>query len=119
MNLSKYINLQKMPGVAGLWSAIGSFGVIDGYIDYSTEENDGEKRYIYSNGKIELTSTFKEYEGGVVIRRDSFKNLTDEPVTVNRLVSRFRLKGNKYEVYTQLTAGSTKVRARGSLSSPR
>ena len=68
----------------------------------SARSEDGdEKKYIYSDGKVELTAVFKECENGVVIRRDSFKNISGEPVTVNRLVSRFRLKGNKYDVYTQ------------------
>ena len=101
MRIDSYINLEKMLGVSGLFNAVGSFGVIDGFADYAFEECGGEKKYTYSNGRVELVATFREYDGGVVIRRDSFRNLGDKPVTLNRLVSRFRLKGNRYEVYTQ------------------
>ena len=101
MRIDSYINLEKMPGLSGLFSAMGSFGIIDGYADYAASEENGVKKYVFSNGEIELCATFTEYSGGVVIRRDSFKNISGKPTTVNRLVSRFRLKGNKYEVYTQ------------------
>lgn len=101
MRIDSYINLEKMLGVSGLFNAVGSFGVIDGFADYAFEECGGEKKYTYSDGRVELIATFRECEGGVVIRRDSFRNLGDLSVKINRLVSRFRLKGNKYEVYTQ------------------
>lgn len=101
MNIDRYINLDKMLGVSGLFSAIGSFGVIDGDAHYNVSEEGNVLTYMYSNGKVELCATFTEYSDGVIVRRDSFKNLLDEPVVINRLVSRFRLKGNKYQVYTQ------------------
>lgn len=101
MRMDSYINLEKNLGVAGLFNAMGSFGVIDGFADYAFEDNGDEKKYTYSDGNVKLTAVFREYEGGVMIRRDSFQNLSGAPVTVNRLTSRFRLKGNKYEVYTQ------------------
>ena len=101
MNLDRYINLEKMLGLSGLISAMGSFGIIDGHADYAVSDEDGAKKYVFANGEIELVSSFTEYADGVIIRRDSFKNISDKPVTVNRLMSRFRLKGNKYEVYTQ------------------
>ena len=101
MNIDRYINLDKMLGVSGLFAAIGSFGVIDGDAHYNVSEEGNVLTYMYSNGKVELCAAFTEYSDGVIIRRDSFKNLLDEPVVINRLVGRFRLKGNKYQVYTQ------------------
>lgn len=101
MNLDRYINLEKMLGLSGLFSAMGSFGIIDGHADYTVSDEGGAKKYVFANGKVELVASFTEYTDGVVIRRDSFKNISDKPITVNRLVSRFRLKGNRYDVYTQ------------------
>lgn len=101
MKIENYINNEKMLGVSGLFFACGSFGVIDGDVEYVKTEGNGILKYVYSNGEIELCAEFIEYSNGVVIRRDYFTNLTKTSVTINRLVSRFRLKGNKYQVYTQ------------------
>ena len=101
MRIDSYINLEKMPSLSGLISAMGSFGIIDGHADYTVSDEGRVKKYVFANGEVELISTFTEYSDGVIIRRDSFKNISDKIVTVNRLVSRFRLKGNKYDVYTQ------------------
>ena len=38
MNIDRYINLDKMLGVSGLFAAIGSFGVIDGDAHYNVSE---------------------------------------------------------------------------------
>ena len=103
MKIENYINLNKMTGVSGLFFASGSFGVVDGDADYVKTEECGVEKYVYSNGQIELCSEFTEYPNGVVIRRDYFTNLTEETLVLNRLVSRFRLKGNKYQVYTQFS----------------
>ena len=101
MDIDRYINLDKMLSVSGLFSVIGSIGVIDGDAHYSVSEEDNVRTYLYSNGKIELSATFTEYSDGVIIRRDSLKNISADPIVINHLVSRFRVKGNKYQVYTQ------------------
>ena len=75
MNIDRYINFDKMLGVSGLFAAIGSFGVIDGDAHYNVSEEGNVLTYMYSNGKVELCATFNEYSDGVIIRRDSFKNL--------------------------------------------
>ena len=33
MRIDSYINLEKMLGLSGLFSAMGSFGIIDGHIE--------------------------------------------------------------------------------------
>lgn len=104
MNLNHYIHIGKKPGISGLFHAIGSFGVIDGVEDYTYTEDGNVKKYVFSNGKVELCATFTEYPNGVVLRRDSFQNLTDTPILLHYLASRFSLKGNKYRVYTQFNA---------------
>ena len=104
MDLNHYINFGKKPGISGLFYAIGSFGVIDGVDDYTYTEKDNVKKYVFSNGKVELCATFTAYQNGVVLRRDSIRNLTDSPTAIHHLASRFCLKGNKYQVYTQFNA---------------
>ena len=101
MKIENYFDLNGILNVSGLFFATGSFGTVDGDVKYLFEEKDGVKTYTYTDGKIELCATFTEYENGVVIRRDFFKNCGDTPVVINKLVSRFRLDGNAYEVYTQ------------------
>lgn len=101
MKLDNFISLYKMRMVSGLFFATGSFGVIDGDVDYAKTENGNVEKYIFNNGEVEFVSEFTKYKSGVVIRRDTFKNVSSNDITVNRLVSRFRLKGNKYQVYTQ------------------
>ena len=101
MKIENYINQEKMLGVSGLFFACGSFGVIDGDVDYIKTEELGVVKYVYSTEKVELCAEFTEYPNGVVIRRDFLTNLTDETIILNRLVSRFRLKGNEYQAYTQ------------------
>ena len=101
MKLENYISTQKMLGVSGLFFACGSFGVVDGDVDYVYTEEHGVKKYMYADKNIQLCAEFTEYPNGVVIRRDYFTNLTQETIVLHRLVSRFRLKGNQYQAYTQ------------------
>lgn len=101
MKLENFISAQKILAVSGLFFATGSFGVVDGDVDYVLEEKNGTKEYVYSNGVIELKAQFIEKDNGVVIRRDTFKNLTDKSLFLNCIASRFRLKGNRYQAYTQ------------------
>ncbi len=101
MNIKNYIDERKALGISGLFFAVGSFGVVDGDVDYAYAEENGVKTYTYTDEKIELRAEFTEYGNGVVIRRDYFTNKTEIPVVLNRLASRFRMDGNKYEAYTQ------------------
>ena len=101
MKIDNFIDQKGILGVSGLFFATGDFGVIDGDIKYECTALDGKCIYIYENEKIRLTAEFAEQKNGVVIRSDSFENLTEAPITVTKLVSRFRMDGDSYEVYTQ------------------
>ncbi len=101
MKIENFIDQSGKLGVSGLFYAVGDFGVIDGDKKYECTANDGKSVYTYENEKIRLCAEFSEHKNGVVIRHDSFENLTDEPMTVTKLVSRFRMDGDSYEVYTQ------------------
>ena len=104
MKLDNFISLLKMRMVSGLFFACGSFGVIDGDVDYAKTQTENVEKYVYNNGTVELVAEFTKYPNGVVIRRDFFKNLTNDKLTVNRLVSRFKLKGNSYQAYIQFNS---------------
>lgn len=100
MRLTNYINLCGEKGYAGLFFACGSFGIVDGDANYIYAKSNNTETYTYDDGKVKLTAVF-EHRHGVIIRRDTFTNLTDGELEINALSSRFTLDGNAYEIYTQ------------------
>ena len=101
MKLANYLDQRGVRGVSGLIYAVGSFGTIDGDTMYALKAENGVQVYEYVGEKVRLTARFTEHENGVIIRKDTFENLSDESMQVCLLSSRFRLPGNKYDVYTQ------------------
>lgn len=73
----------------------GSFGEICGNV----ERADG----VISNKSdaYEITCAYEKDEYGVFTRKDVFKNVSDAPIRVNSLKSRFIFPGDEYQVYTQ------------------
>lgn len=57
--------------------------------------------YVYENEQYRLTAVIEQGASGVCSRRDALKNLSDRPVTVNLISSRFRFDGGEYEAYAQ------------------
>ena len=88
-------------GGSGLFYACGSFGIIDSGYDYICTKQGEAQIFRYTDEKISLIASFTQKKNGVIIREDSFENLSDEPIVVNSLCSRFCLDGNQYEIYTQ------------------
>lgn len=101
MRIENYLDLGKKLGISGLFFAVGSFGVIDGNIEYTKTEKEDGCIFEYENDTIRLKSEFFLRKNGVVIRRDSIENISAESIEINSLLSRFALDGNEYEVYTQ------------------
>ena len=101
MKLTNYLDQRGVRSVSGLIYAVGSFGTIDGDTMYALKIENDEQIYKYEDEKVRLTAHFVEYENGVIIRKDTFENLSNAPMQVRLLSSRFRLPGNKYDVYTQ------------------
>ena len=101
MVIDNYINLSGKLGISGLFSASGSFGSVDGNITYTRTDSENKTVFEYSDGKIALRAEFEREVNGVVIRRDSFQNLTETEVEIYSLLSRFTLIGNDFEIYTQ------------------
>lgn len=100
MLVDNFIKLKGRRNSAGLFFVSGSFGMVDGYADYTRTEVNGKTVYKYSNDSIVLRAEFKE-EYGVMVRRDTLENITDSEIEINSLTSRFVLDGNAYDVYTQ------------------
>ncbi|MBQ7246704.1 MAG: alpha-galactosidase [Lachnospiraceae bacterium] len=103
MSADKYIySIQPVRrGITGLWNLSGDFGVLDTISEYSNTNKDNETVYAYDTPRYRVSAKFTEYANGAVIRRDSFENLSTEPLTLYSFFSRFFLEGNRYEVYTQ------------------
>lgn len=81
-----------------LFHAVGSFGVLRG-----TLENENGILALVGDG-YRLTSRVSENEESVFLREDSFENLSDSPMTLSSLASRFVFNGGEYDVYTQFNA---------------
>lgn len=101
MNIEHFIDLNGKVGISGLFFAAGSFGLIEGNVRYAKTECDGKTVFEYSDASIRLQAEFTKEKNGVIIRRDIFKNLSNEKIDLYSLLSRFTLLGNAYEVYTQ------------------
>lgn len=101
MRFENYIDLTGKLGVSGLFLAMGNFKTIDENTVYKKTELKDKTIFEYSDNFLTLKSEFTKEENGVIIRRDTFKNLSENELTINSLSSRFFLPGNAYEVYTQ------------------
>ena len=102
MNFNKLYNDKNILGVSGLFSAYGSFGVIDGEesASYKITKSKNKTTYVYQTDKVKLTSTFIK-EKDVIVRKDYFENISKEDIVINKLTSRFIGAGGAYNVYTQ------------------
>jgi alpha-galactosidase len=101
MNIDNYLDFSGTLNVSGLIFASGSFGLIDGDKKYTRSETEDKTVFEYINDTVKIKSEFTIRKNGVVIRRDSFRNISEKEIEINSLLSRFSLDGNAYEVYTQ------------------
>lgn len=113
MKIERFFKTNGIDGIAGLFSAIGTFGVIDGLnTNYTVSKTENSVSYLFSNDKVEFKAEFNFVGDGLVLRRDTFKNLTSEPLTAYRLSSRFGFEGGEYEVYTQTNGWQRECKGR-------
>ncbi len=101
MRIENYIDLSGKLGFSGLFFASGSFGTVDGDVNYTRNDSENKTSFEYSDRMIKLWAEFTREENGVVVRSDRFQNLSGEELEIYSLLSRFSLTGNAYEVYTQ------------------
>ena len=78
------------------WKISGSFGVLAGAVEWDSET------VCISGRECSVRSEYTQHENGVVSRKDRIQNTSPSPITLNCLLSKFRLEGGEYEVYTQL-----------------
>ncbi|MCQ2456411.1 MAG: alpha-galactosidase [Clostridia bacterium] len=90
--MNVFINKKKS---CDLWDVSGSFGKLDCDTDVS------ENSFSADNGKVSVISEITKSENGVKVRRDKVTNISDEPVCLHTLTSKFTLTGGEYEVYSQ------------------
>ena len=105
MKLDKFVRQQKgefnTDTMTGLFSVIGSFGIIDGTVIYDEQKTDTGVIYTYKNDQVELNAKFTFFENGGILRQDSLVNVSGKDITAYALNSRFCLEGGEYDVYTQ------------------
>ena len=104
MRICDCIDTRGILGVSGLIHVVGSFGTVDGDVEYVRSETDKATIFEYVSDAVRLRTELYEREDGVFLRKDFLENLTDQPIEIYRLVSRFHLDGNEYDVYTQYNA---------------
>lgn len=77
-----------------------------GFFEPFRLECEDESGFTFVNSELKLQSRFEEYENGVVIRKDTVTNISEEKVILNKLSSAFLLEGDDYNVYTQYSTGA-------------
>ena len=87
--------------ISGLFSAAGSFGMIDGLTPITRVDKKDKTIFTAEVNGVKAISEYKKCKNGVIIRKDYFKNLTAKKVYLRRFLSRFTLEGRDYKVYTQ------------------
>ncbi|MBO4262961.1 MAG: alpha-galactosidase [Clostridia bacterium] len=103
MKLERFIDLDGINDVSGLFFSTGSFGTIDHTAKYERFEENGKSVYKSINGDILLKAEFETFDNGLILRRDTLENVSKKALTITSLSSRFRVIDNDYEVYTQFS----------------
>ena len=93
MRIEDYFKSSPSAGYGGLMFACGSFGVIDG-AEFASQQADNEQIYTHRTEQICLRATFTAAENGVVLRKDTLQNVSDAPLEIRDLRSRFCLSGD-------------------------
>lgn len=101
MKLERLIQNGGYDLIAGLFSVSGSFGIIDGTVTYDKTVSGNTETYTYENGALRLVATFTHRKDGCVLRQDRVENVSDAPVILNRVRSRFTFEGGEYQIYSQ------------------
>lgn len=78
-----------------LYKIIGSFG------EFLEEVSEKDGSFSAKSETVSVTSDIEKDKNGVFVRHDKIKNISDEKVTLNAILSKFRLNGGEYEVYSQ------------------
>lgn len=104
MKVERFINFDKNEFYSGLFSAIGSFGVVNGLLEYKKEVNANVTTYKTEFNGVEFVAQFTLHKNGVVTRKDYLKNNTKSELVLNKFSSKFYMEGSDYDVYTQFSS---------------
>jgi len=85
--------------VKRLWNVFGDFPHGRGDVSGTVVETD--TGYCYANQDCRLTASLEKCLCGVFSRKDTFENVTDAPIKLRSLMSRFCYDGGEYDVYIQ------------------
>ena len=81
--------------IGDLVTLLGDFPLPEGEV--TRQEN----TLHYINDTVEVTAEFENHPSGVVLRRDTVKNVSDRPITIRTALSKFVFNSGEFEVYTQ------------------
>ena len=87
--LSKELRAQEF------WKISGDFGKLTGEVQQNGNE------YITENEAVRVTAKIIKDKTGIIQRKDAVENISNRPVTLYTLFSRFVMHGGEYGVYTQ------------------
>ena len=104
MKVERFVNFDKNEFYSGLFSAIGSFGVVNGLLEYKKEVNANVTTYKTEFNGVEFVAQFTLHKNGVVTRKDYLKNNTKSELVLNKFSSKFYMEGSDYDVYTQFSS---------------
>lgn len=85
----------KFNNARAFWKVNGDFGELDENLTINGNVITSEI------AECTLDCKWEKDEYGVFLRSDSFINLSDKPIEINCLRSRFAFEGGEYEIYTQ------------------
>lgn len=87
--------MEHYKNVGDLMTLVGDFPLLEGEL---TRQENG---FRFVNDTVEITAAFEEHPSGVTVRRDSVKNLSNRPITIRTILSKFVFNSGEFEVYTQ------------------
>ena len=85
----------KMISLPDLLTLHGSFLPLTEYV------RETETGFLYKSSDFTITSDFYPHPSGVTKRIDRIKNVSDNPISLSSVLSKFMFNGGEYEVYTQ------------------
>ena len=81
--------------IGDLITLLGDFPLPEGEL---TRQENG---FFFGNDTVEVSAVFENHPSGVVLRRDTVKNIAERPITIRTALSKFVFNGGEFEAYTQ------------------
>lgn len=78
-----------------LYTVKGNFSATAGEVQAT------ENGYTFNGDGYKMTTVIDKHSSGVHIRRDVIENISEKPIELRAVLSKFTFNGGEYEVYTQ------------------